>query len=66
MSRFEERSRFRPVRVAYNQWTQFEDFPKFMEGVDAGEAARRSDAGVDREGRRQGEGVGGRDHRSDA
>ncbi len=23
-----------PVRVAYNQWTQFEDFPKFMGGVD--------------------------------
>ncbi len=22
-----------PVRVAYNQWTQFEDFPKFMDGV---------------------------------
>jgi len=22
-----------PVRVAYNQWTQFEDFPHFMEGV---------------------------------
>jgi uncharacterized membrane protein len=22
-----------PVRVAYNQWTQFEEFPKFMEGV---------------------------------
>ncbi|HEY4542048.1 MAG TPA: SRPBCC family protein [Noviherbaspirillum sp.] len=22
-----------PVHVAYNQWTQFEDFPKFMEGV---------------------------------
>jgi uncharacterized membrane protein len=22
-----------PVRVAYNQWTQFEDFPKFMEGI---------------------------------
>ena len=22
-----------PVSVAYNQWTQFEDFPKFMEGV---------------------------------
>jgi|SRR5688572_9537709 len=22
-----------PVRIAYNQWTQFEDFPKFMEGV---------------------------------
>ncbi|GAB14366.1 hypothetical protein ARGLB_065_00050 [Arthrobacter globiformis NBRC 12137] len=24
-----------PVRQAYNQWTQFEDFPKFMSGVDA-------------------------------
>ncbi len=22
-----------PVRMAYNQWTQFEEFPKFMEGV---------------------------------
>ncbi|MEU6577899.1 SRPBCC family protein [Streptomyces sp. NPDC046805] len=24
-----------PVRAAYNQWTQFEDFPQFMEGVEA-------------------------------
>jgi uncharacterized membrane protein len=24
-----------PVSVAYNQWTQFEDFPSFMEGVEA-------------------------------
>jgi len=23
-----------PVRIAYDQWTQFESFPKFMEGVD--------------------------------
>ena len=23
-----------PVRAAYNQWTQFEEFPKFMEGVE--------------------------------
>jgi uncharacterized membrane protein len=23
-----------PVRTAYNQWTQFEDFPKFMGGVE--------------------------------
>lgn len=23
-----------PVTVAYNQWTQFESFPKFMSGVD--------------------------------
>jgi uncharacterized membrane protein len=22
-----------PVRTAYNQWTQFEEFPKFMDGV---------------------------------
>ena len=22
-----------PVRTAYNQWTQFEEFPSFMEGV---------------------------------
>jgi uncharacterized membrane protein len=22
-----------PVRSAYNQWTQFEEFPKFMDGV---------------------------------
>ena len=22
-----------PVRAAYNQWTQFEEFPKFMSGV---------------------------------
>jgi uncharacterized membrane protein len=22
-----------PVRQAYNQWTQFEDFPKFMDGI---------------------------------
>ena len=24
-----------PVRTAYNQWTQFEDFPRFMEGVES-------------------------------
>ena len=24
-----------PVRIAYNQWTQFEEFPQFMEGVES-------------------------------
>ncbi len=24
-----------PVRTAYNQWTQFEDFPSFMAGVES-------------------------------
>ena len=23
-----------PLRTAYNQWTQFEEFPKFMEGIE--------------------------------
>jgi uncharacterized membrane protein len=45
-----------PVRVAYDQWTQFEDFPRFMEGVEEVEQIddvrlrwHVSIAGVDRE-----------------
>ena len=35
MSRFEETIIVDvPVRVAYDQWTQFESFPRFMEGVE--------------------------------
>jgi uncharacterized membrane protein len=35
MSRIEESIEVDvPVRVAYDQWTQFEEFPRFMEGVD--------------------------------
>jgi uncharacterized membrane protein len=35
MSRFEDTITVDvPVRVAYDQWTQFESFPKFMDGVD--------------------------------
>ncbi|GAA2436012.1 SRPBCC family protein [Streptomyces macrosporus] len=35
MSKVEESIEVRvPVRTAYDQWTQFETFPKFMEGVE--------------------------------
>jgi uncharacterized membrane protein len=35
MPRFEETIEVDvPVRVAYDQWTQFEQFPQFMEGVE--------------------------------
>ncbi|MBA3688217.1 MAG: SRPBCC family protein [Chloroflexi bacterium] len=35
MSRFEKSVEVGvPVRVAYDKWTQFEDFPRFMEGVE--------------------------------
>src|SRR5947208_7722870 len=29
-----------PVSTAYNQWTQFEEFPRFMEGVKSVEQLR--------------------------
>ena len=36
MSRFEDSIDIDvPVRVAYDHWTQFEDFPRFMEGVES-------------------------------
>jgi len=36
MSRIEESIDVEvPVRVAYDQWTQFESFPSFMDGVES-------------------------------
>jgi uncharacterized membrane protein len=36
MSRIEESIEVEvPVSTAYNQWTQFEEFPRFMEGVES-------------------------------
>ena len=43
MARVEETIDVRvPVRVAYDQWTQFEEFPRFMEGVER--VVQRDDA----------------------
>jgi uncharacterized membrane protein len=53
-----------PVRTAYNQWTQFESFPQFMDAVE--EVRQKDDthlhwrASIAKDG-----GVGGRDHRAD-
>ena len=36
MARFEDTIEVEvPVRVAYDQWTQFREFPKFMDGVES-------------------------------
>jgi uncharacterized membrane protein len=43
MTTYEERVEVDvPVRAAYDQWTQFEEFPRFMEGVR--EVRQRTDA----------------------
>ena len=46
MSRFEDSLEVDvPVRVAYDHWTQFEDFPLFMEGVES--VVQRDDSLLD-------------------
>ena len=53
-----------PLRTVFNQWTKFEDYPKFMEGVrevkrfDGNRLHWRCD-------RRTGDGMGFGDHRAD-
>ena len=54
-----------PVRTAYNQWTQFEEFPRFMASVQ--EVRQLDDTHLHWKavGGRQDQGVGRRDHRAD-
>ena len=54
-----------PVRTAYTQWTQFEDFPHFMEGVKAVQKLGDRRFHLEGRDRRQGKGVGRGDHRAD-
>ena len=51
-----------PVREAYDQWTQFEEFPRFMDGVEQVQPARRHAPPLGGDDRRPAQGVGRRDH----
>ena len=55
-----------PVREAYNQWTQFETFPQFMDGVESVRQQGDTNLHWVATDRRQAPGVGRRDHRADA
>ena len=55
-----------PVRTAYNQWTQFESFPQFMEGVESVQQQGDKSHALARQHRGQNRRVGCRDHRADA
>ena len=47
-----------PVRTAYDQWAQFEEFPRFMSSVPGGAAARRHPPALEGHRGRQDQGVG--------
>ena len=54
-----------PVRTAYNQWTQFESFPRFMEGVESVRQLDDTHLHWKARDRRQDARVGRRDQRAD-
>ena len=49
-----------PVRVAYDQWTQFNEFPQFMDGVESVKRLDAIDARVGRDDRGQAKDLEGR------
>ena len=52
----------RPITVVYNQWTQFEEFPHFMDGVESVQQLDNAAPAVGSEDRRHLPFVGRRDH----
>ncbi|HWF59442.1 MAG TPA: SRPBCC family protein [Nitrospira sp.] len=54
-----------PVKTAYNQWTQFEEFPRFMEGVEQVRQIDDKHLHWKAQYRREAEGMGCRHHRAD-
>ena len=51
-----------PVRTAYDQWTQFEEFPRFMDGVESVAQVDNTTLEFNHAGRRHGEALAGEDH----
>ena len=55
-----------PVRMAYDQWSRFEEFPRFMSGGGGGPAGRRRDDALGSAHSRSTPRVGRRDRRAGA